>query len=126
MLEITGVTGDAFKFDILHTLEEGLTAHCLANCAFDSVCRSKAKQCRWLVPVFLHRWAFGCVSLPLLTIQLLGWTQPASMGAGDDYHWAVLASQIVNAVPSPVRKILQYEGQLLLFCDDQQWRLDEF
>ena len=115
MLEITGVTGDAFKFDILHTLEKGLTAHCLANCAFDWVCRSKAKQCRWLVPVFLHRWAFGCVSLPLLT-----------MGAGDDYHWAVLASQIVNAVPSRVRKILQYEGQLLLFCDDQQRRLDEF
>ena len=48
------------------------------------------------------------------------------MGAGDDYHWAVLASQIVNAVPSRVRKILQYEGQLLLFCDDQQRRLDEF
>ena len=108
--EITGVTGDTFKFDILHTLEEGLTAHCLANCAFDWVCRSdwpgnqdarlralfgkistlytelgidsenrirrfpmsafcsvkakwdsfpclsgiKAKQCRWLVPVFLQ------------------------------------------------------------------------
>ena len=59
--------------------------------------------------------AFGCVSLPLLTIQLLGWTQPASMGAGDDYHWAVLASQIVNAVPSPVRKILQYEASCSSF-----------
>ena len=108
--QITGVTGDAFKFGILHTLEEGLTAHCLANCAFDWVLRSdwpgthdvrlrtlfgkiftlytelgiesenrirrfpmsafcrpkfkwdsfpslsgiKAKQCRWLVPVFLQ------------------------------------------------------------------------
>lgn len=107
---IPGVTGDTFKFDILHTLEEGLTAHCLANCAFDWVLRSdwpgtqdvrlrdlfgkiskhynelgidsenrirrfplsafcnvkakwdnfpslsgiKAKQCRWLVPVFLE------------------------------------------------------------------------
>ena len=107
---ISGVTGDTFKFDILHTLEEGLTAHCLANCAFDWVLRSawpgtqdvrlrdlfgkiskhynelgidsenrirrfpmsafcnvkakwdnfpslsgiKAKQCRWLVPVFLE------------------------------------------------------------------------
>ena len=108
--QITGVTGDTFKFDILHTLEEGLAAHCPANCAFDWVCRSdwpgnqdarlralfgkisalytelgidsanrirrfpmsafcnvkakwdsfpslsgiKAKQCRWLVPVFLQ------------------------------------------------------------------------
>ena len=108
--QITGVTGDTFKFDILHALEEGLAAHCIANCAFDFTFRSdwpgshdfrlktlfgkisthynelgilsehkirrfpksafcnvkakwdnfpslsgiKAKQCRWLVPVFLQ------------------------------------------------------------------------
>ena len=32
--------GDTFKFDILHVLEEGLAAHCIANCAFDFTFRS--------------------------------------------------------------------------------------
>eukprot|EP00438_Fugacium_kawagutii_P003788 Skav219306 [mRNA] locus=scaffold2489:21209:22414:+ [translate_table: standard] len=37
--KIPGVVGEAFKYDVLHVLELGLTAHVLANCAFDWVCR---------------------------------------------------------------------------------------
>lgn len=108
--QVPAVSGLTFKYDILHVLEEGLAAHCIANAAFDMVMRShdhgtqeerlrnlqnkiaqfyeelgiesehqvkrfpmsafcspkskwdtfpslsgiKAKQCRWLVPVFLQ------------------------------------------------------------------------
>ena len=37
--QIPGICGESFKYDTLHVLEEGLTAHILANCCFDWVVR---------------------------------------------------------------------------------------
>ena len=38
--QVPAVSGLTFKYDILHVLEEGLAAHCIANAAFDMVMRS--------------------------------------------------------------------------------------
>eukprot|EP00435_Cladocopium_sp_Y103_P053171 s308_g17.t1 len=37
--QVPGVSGLAFKYDILHILEEGLAAHCIANARFGIVVR---------------------------------------------------------------------------------------
>ena len=37
--QVPGVVGETFKYDILHVLEEGLSANIIANCAFDFVVR---------------------------------------------------------------------------------------
>ena len=37
---IPGVVGESFKYDTLHVLEEGLTAHVLANVLFDLVVKA--------------------------------------------------------------------------------------
>lgn len=38
---VPGVNGWTFHYDLLHILEEGVAAHCVANCLFDFIVRAE-------------------------------------------------------------------------------------
>lgn len=41
LADVPGVNGWSFHYDVLHILEEGVAAHCVANCLFDFIVRSE-------------------------------------------------------------------------------------